>query len=57
MCPLFLFKTITMKTIELRPVEYISNFTKIAKFAFEAYVLNGFIHVTANIEQLKTLGY
>ncbi len=46
-----------MKEITLTPHEYLTNFKKIAKFKFDAYTLHGIVHVTANIEKLKELGY
>ncbi len=46
-----------MKIITLTPVEYVANFTKIAKFLFSSYVLHGNVHVEANIKELELLGY
>ena len=46
-----------MKTIKLNPTEYITNFKKIANFAYKASVIHGIVHITAKIEYLKELGY
>ena len=46
-----------MKTIELNPTEYITNFKKIAKFAYKACVMHGIVQITAKIEYLTELGY
>lgn len=46
-----------MKTINLTPKEYITNFRKIAKFAFFAEVLRGEVVVTANTIELGYLGF
>lgn len=46
-----------MKIIELNPIEYITNFRKIAKFKFMAWVLEGNVYVQANITKLEQLGY
>ena len=46
-----------MKTIELTPVEYITNFKKIAHFWFTAHVVHGMVFIEANINNLKSLGY
>jgi hypothetical protein len=46
-----------MKTIELTPKEYLTNFKEIAKFNYQAYVLHGIVYITARIENLDPLGY
>ena len=46
-----------MKTIKLNPVEYITNFKKIAKFKFAALVFHGNVYVQANSLKLEELGY
>jgi len=45
-----------MKTIALTPTEF-HSFKQLANFFFDMYVKAGFVHVTANIEHLETLGY
>lgn len=46
-----------MKTIKLSPIEYISNFKKIAKFKFRALVFHGNVYIRANTLKLEELGY
>jgi len=44
-------KTITLTTREFQ------NFKKLASFFFDICWKEGFVHVTANIEELDRLGY
>jgi hypothetical protein len=45
-----------MKTITLTPTEFYS-FKQLAKFFFDMYVKSGFVHITANADELEALGY
>ena len=45
-----------MKTISLTPTEFYS-FRQLAHFVFDMYVQSGFIHITANADELEKLGY
>ena len=46
-----------MKIIELNPIEYITNFKKIAKFKFMAWIFHGNVYIQANEVKLQELGY
>lgn len=46
-----------MKTIQLTPREYLTNFKKIAKFKFQAITLHGILYITAETVKLEELGY
>jgi hypothetical protein len=45
-----------MKTISLTPTEF-HSFRQLATFFFDLYVKGGFVHITANIDDLDKLGY
>ena len=45
-----------MRTITLSPTEFLS-FKQLAYFFFDLYIKNGFVHVTANADELDRLGY
>jgi hypothetical protein len=45
-----------MKTISLTPTEFYS-FKQVATFFFDMYVKSGFVHITANADELDKLGY
>lgn len=45
-----------MRTITLTPTEFLS-FKQLACFFFDLYIKNGFVHVTANADELDKLGY
>lgn len=53
----FYLNSNNMKTIKLSPIEYISNFKKIAKFKFRALVFHGNVYIRANTLKLEELGY
>lgn len=46
-----------MKFIQLDPIDYITNFKKIAKFKFRAVVFHGSVWVRADEVKLQELGY
>jgi len=45
-----------VKTITLTPTEFYS-FKQVATFFFDMYVKSGFVHITANIDHLDSIGY
>lgn len=45
-----------MRTITLTPTEFMS-FKQSAYFFFDLFIKNGFVHVTANTDELDKLGY
>lgn len=45
-----------MKTISLTPTEFYS-FKQVATFFFDMYVKAGFVHITANVDHLDSIGY
>jgi len=46
-----------MKTVELTPREYMTNFCKIAKFSFLTKIWHGNVFVTADVGNLTYLGF
>jgi len=45
-----------MRTITLTPTEFYS-FKQLASFWFDMYVKSGFVHITADADQLDQIGY
>lgn len=45
-----------MRTVTLTPQEF-QHFKDLAYFFFDLYIKNGFVHVTANADELDKLGY